>query len=164
MCGSLDRAKTRQSPEMQSIGVPKRFANYDLSQPGTNISRAKARIVKIYENASMVGLNKLENDTVVKEINVCPLDSLADIVVLLLFERQLNEYLLQLLVAVVDDKLLEAVFLKLWWHMYMITSPWMQSKDKLQIFRSRKYRAHQWSFVAICDSTPNRLCKWTLMT
>ena len=112
----------------------------------------------------MIGLNELENDTVVKEINVCPLDSLANIVVLLLFERQLNEYLLKFLVAVVDDKLLEAVFLKLRWNMYVITSTWMHSKDKLQKFRSRKYRAHQWSFVAICDSTPNGLCKWALMT
>lgn len=56
-------------------------------------------------------LNELTDDGVVKEVNVGPLNSLAHILVLLLSQDKLNEYLLQLLIAVVDEELLKIVVL-----------------------------------------------------
>ena len=56
-------------------------------------------------------LNELTDDRVVKEVDVGPLNSLAHILVLLLSQDKLNEHLLQLLIAVVDEELLKVVVL-----------------------------------------------------
>lgn len=56
-------------------------------------------------------LNELTDDRVVKEVDVGPLNSFAHILVLLLSQDKLNEYLLQLLIAVVDEELLKVVVL-----------------------------------------------------
>ena len=56
-------------------------------------------------------LNELTDDRVVIEVDVGPLNSFAHILVLLLSQDKLNEYLLQLLIAVVDEELLKVVVL-----------------------------------------------------
>ena len=56
-------------------------------------------------------LNELTNDGVVKEVNIGPLNSLAHVLILLLAQDELNEHLLQLLIAVVYEELLKVVVL-----------------------------------------------------
>ena len=56
-------------------------------------------------------LNELTNDGVVKEVDIGPLNSLAHILILLLAQDELNEHLLQLLIAVVYEELLKVVVL-----------------------------------------------------
>jgi len=57
-------------------------------------------------------LDQLAHDLVVKEVNGSPLDALRSVLLLLSTKSQLNENLLQLLIDVIDTKLLEAVFLQ----------------------------------------------------
>ena len=52
---------------------------------------------------------QLADDHVVEVVNVLPLDALPLVLLLLLLQHQLDEDLLQLLVAVVDAELLETV-------------------------------------------------------
>ena len=53
-------------------------------------------------------INHLADDLVIKVVNVHPLDSLAGILLLLPLQNQLNEELLEFLVAVVDAELFKA--------------------------------------------------------
>ncbi len=53
--------------------------------------------------------DEFADDGVVEVVYVLPLDSLQHVLILLRLEGQLNEYLLQLLVAIVDDELLKTV-------------------------------------------------------
>jgi hypothetical protein len=57
-------------------------------------------------------LNEIADDLVIEVFDFRPLDSLTDIFLLLGLESQLDENLLQLLVDVVDAKLLERIFLE----------------------------------------------------
>lgn len=52
--------------------------------------------------------NEVTNDNVVEVLHGLPLDALAQVLFLLLLQRQLDEQLLQFLVAEVDAELLEA--------------------------------------------------------
>ena len=54
-------------------------------------------------------VDHLANECVIKEGNVDPLDSLVLVLLLFLFKHHLDEQLLELLVAIVDAKLLKAV-------------------------------------------------------
>jgi hypothetical protein len=56
--------------------------------------------------------NEIADDLVVEVFDFRPLDSLTNIFFLLRLESQLDENLLQLLVDIVDAKLLERIFLK----------------------------------------------------
>lgn len=56
----------------------------------------------------MLLLNQVADDLVIEELNWFPLDAFALVLLLLTFESELNEHLLQLLVTVVDAELLEA--------------------------------------------------------
>lgn len=56
-------------------------------------------------------LNQITYRDIIKVINVRPFNAFLDIFFLLLSQRQLNEDLLKLLIAVVDDELLKVVFL-----------------------------------------------------
>ena len=57
----------------------------------------------------MSSLNEVANDNVVEVLDGLPLDALAQVLLLLLLQRQLDEQLLQLLVTEVDAELLEAM-------------------------------------------------------
>lgn len=56
----------------------------------------------------MLLLDQIADDLVVEELDWLPLDALALVLLLLTLEGELDEHLLQLLVAVVDAELLEA--------------------------------------------------------
>ena len=56
--------------------------------------------------------DQVADGCVVEELDVRPRDAFTNILILFLLQSQLDEDLLQLLVAVVDDKLLKAVVLK----------------------------------------------------
>ena len=70
-----------------------------------------ALLVELLEHAGVL-IDELADDGVVEVLDGCPLDALLLILLLLSLERQLNEHLLELLIAVVDAKLLEAVRLE----------------------------------------------------
>lgn len=55
----------------------------------------------------MPSLNQVADDDVVEVLDGLPLDALAQVFLLLLLQRQLDEQLLELLVAEVDAELLE---------------------------------------------------------
>ena len=57
-------------------------------------------------------VDELADDLVVEVFDGDPVDPLLPVLLLLLLQDQLNEQLLQLLVAVVDAKLLKAVFVE----------------------------------------------------
>jgi len=61
-------------------------------------------------------LNEIAHNLVVEELNGIPLDLFADVLLLLLFQSELDENLLQLLVHIVDTELLKAVVLWLYWN------------------------------------------------
>ena len=56
--------------------------------------------------------NEVTDDRIVEVVDVDPLDSLVDVLLLFLLQRQLNEDLLELLVTVVNDELLKTIVLK----------------------------------------------------
>lgn len=58
------------------------------------------------------GLDQVADDLVVEKVNRRPLDAFSIVFGLLGAQRELNEDLLQLLVDVIDAKLLEPVFLE----------------------------------------------------
>ncbi len=67
-----------------------------------------------YRNISLIEssthmLDEFADDCVVEIVYVLPLDSLQHVLFLLRLEGQLDEHLLQLLVAIVDDELLKTV-------------------------------------------------------
>ena len=57
----------------------------------------------------MGGVNEGDDDRVIKIRNICPFDAFTNIIILFLLDRQLNEELLKLFVAVIDDELLESI-------------------------------------------------------
>lgn len=70
------------------------------------------------------GLDQVADDLVVEKVNRRPLDAFSIIFGLLGAQRELNENLLQLLVDVIDAKLLEPVFLESRQRSKMSAPPW----------------------------------------
>jgi hypothetical protein len=90
------------------------ICNHETAQHGkhaSHVARAETCIINGSKHAAARRFNQLANDRVVKVVDVSPRNALANIVVLLLLQCQLDEQLLQLLVAVVDEKLLKSVVL-----------------------------------------------------
>ena len=74
-----------------------------------HLAHTEARLVNDRDHALVRLLNEVANDFVVEKVHVGPVDVLPLVLFLLLLQDKLNEELLQLLVAIVYTKLLEAV-------------------------------------------------------
>ena len=57
----------------------------------------------------MLGFNQVHDDLVVEVLDVLPLDALSLVLLLFLFQHQLNEELLKLFITVVDAELFKAL-------------------------------------------------------
>lgn len=71
------------------------------------LARPKTLLVHQRDDALVLLLDQVADDLVVEEVDVLPLDALLAVLLLLRVQRQLDEELLQLLVAEVDAQLLE---------------------------------------------------------
>lgn len=67
-----------------------------------DLSDTQTRFIKNSQHPLVLGLDQVDDDLVVKVVDVLPLDALALVLLLLLLENQFNEQLLQLLVTVVN--------------------------------------------------------------
>lgn len=77
----------------------------------SDCSGPQTLLIQHGQDAIFVILNEIADDGVVEIFNIGPLDALPHIFLLLFTQSQLDEDLLQLLVAVVNDKLFKAVVL-----------------------------------------------------
>ena len=77
-----------------------------------NLANVEARLIHDRDDPLVRLVDRLADDHVVEVVDVLPLDSLPLVLLLLLLQHQLDEQLLQLLVAVVDAELLKTVLPK----------------------------------------------------
>ena len=77
-----------------------------------DLANVEARLVHDRDDPLVRLVDQLADDHVVEVVDVLPLDSLPLVLLLLLLQHQLDEQLLQLLVAVVDAELLKTVLPK----------------------------------------------------
>jgi hypothetical protein len=76
------------------------------------VSRTQAFFIQHCQDSLVAFLNEIADDGVVEVIHIDPLDAFRDVFFLFFSQCELNEELLQLLIAVVDDKLLKAIGLQ----------------------------------------------------
>ena len=77
-----------------------------------DLADVEARLVHDRDDPLVRLVDQLADDHVVEVVDVLPLDPLPLVLLLLLLQHQLDEQLLQLLVAVVDAELLKTVLPK----------------------------------------------------
>ena len=77
-----------------------------------DLANIEARLVHDCDDSLVRLVDQLADDHVVEVVDVLPLDPLPLVLLLLLLQHQLDEQLLQLLVAVVDAELLKTVLPK----------------------------------------------------
>ena len=84
-----------------------------LEQHGVgDLAHVEARLVHDGDDPLVRLVDQVADDHVVEVVDVLPLDPLPLVLLLLLLQHQLDEQLLQFLVAVVDAELLETVLPK----------------------------------------------------